>query len=369
MKLATVVLLFSVLIIIAIVISGNPPKHLIENGESEDSGGWAPGSDRNGATRLEIPQVTFDHWRISCNPQNMTIKHLTSGAELAITADGQMRNSQGVPETQVKANDFFNMRDWIFRSKSDMLALMNRGSAHSILFFYDPAAGVGFGTVPATPASAAFQNFYNYDTIAFTGTGWSVYVTENTAQFRTPLGNVLVVNSGGGEWRAAGQLPAVNANIETTQTPRPVARTTTLRPDVSVAGQSLQPPAGMKAVPRPPAPAPTPGVAVPPETPVWSTLPRSWCYEILLVKRDAQGNAFCEANAPNTGCNFRPRSENRMPSNPRWWPIRPSDIRGSDWGALAWLDLNGDKCEPHCPLRSKSQLIYDGQGGGCNDLM
>ncbi|KAI9010279.1 hypothetical protein DFJ74DRAFT_686571 [Hyaloraphidium curvatum] len=112
--------------------------------------------------------------------------------------------------------------------------------------------------------------------------------------------------------------------------------------------------------------------------PLWSTLPQSWCYEVLLVRTDAQNNLYCEANAPGTGCNFRPpshRSFNPLTTASSWWLIPPAlylppnmgrpEGRTEDWAVLAYYDTHRDSCAPHCPMWPKAAILHNGPGEGC----
>lgn len=96
-------------------------------------------------------------------------------------------------------------------------------------------------------------------------------------------------------------------------------------------------------------------------------MPRSWCYEVLLVRTDAQGNLYCEANYINTGCNWRSAEQRGMNvPNPSWFPVPRDWIGYADWASLAWYDTHGDSCAPFCDrMKPKKAYLEDQDGQGC----
>ena len=95
-------------------------------------------------------------------------------------------------------------------------------------------------------------------------------------------------------------------------------------------------------------------------------MPRSWCYEVLLVRTDAQNNLYCEMNFIGTGCNWRPADQRgaNVP-NPGWFKIPNDWIGYSDWASLAWYDTHNDNCAPFCSvMKPKNQYLNDQDGQG-----
>jgi hypothetical protein len=92
-------------------------------------------------------------------------------------------------------------------------------------------------------------------------------------------------------------------------------------------------------------------------------MPRSWCYEVLLVRTDENNQLYCEANYPGTGCNWRPLDHRGRDVGPvTWYPI-PMDWISVDWVALAYFDTHNDSCVPFCDrMRPKDIYLHDQDG-------
>lgn len=70
-------------------------------------------------------------------------------------------------------------------------------------------------------------------------------------------------------------------------------------------------------------------------------MPRSWCYEVLLVRTDWENNLYCEMNDLGNGCNWRPSDHEGMTvEGVKWYKI-PNDWVGySDWWVLIATGIN-----------------------------